>query len=79
MAAATTKTATPKTKSAAGVKKGPGRPPGKRSNAKTAMVKMQAFFKQHRGEYKDLAFKDQQKELGKRWKTSKENPKNTPA
>ena len=43
MAAATTKTATPKTKSAAGVKKGPGRPAGKKSNARNAMVKMQAF------------------------------------
>ena len=75
-ATATTKTAAPKTpKASAGVKKGPGRP-GKNNKAKAAMVKMQAFFKEHRSEYKHLEFKEQQKELGKKWKASPENPKN---
>ncbi|OAL00584.1 hypothetical protein IQ06DRAFT_146279 [Phaeosphaeriaceae sp. SRC1lsM3a] len=78
MAPATTKTATPKAKtSGAGVKKA-GRPPGssKRGNARAAMIKMQAFFKENRSKYKHLDFKEQQKELGKDWKSSSENPKN---
>ncbi|KAF2006885.1 hypothetical protein P154DRAFT_178060 [Amniculicola lignicola CBS 123094] len=77
--APTTAKATPKTKAANGgvVKRGPGAPKGpRRANAKNAMAKMQAYFKQHRSEFKDLAFKDQQKELGKKWKASSENPKN---
>ncbi|KAF2016325.1 hypothetical protein BU24DRAFT_462495 [Aaosphaeria arxii CBS 175.79] len=79
MAPTTTKTAAPKTKTTdAGVKKGRGAPKGARkANAKNAMAKMQAFFKKHRSEYKDLSFGDQQKELGKKWKASPENPKNS--
>ncbi|KAF2735030.1 hypothetical protein EJ04DRAFT_512029 [Polyplosphaeria fusca] len=82
MAPTTTKAATPKAKATTtgGVRKGgPGRGAGKRANAKNAMIKMQQFFKKHRSEYKDMAFKDQQKELGKKWKTSSENPKNSAA
>ncbi|KAF2828643.1 hypothetical protein CC86DRAFT_287933 [Ophiobolus disseminans] len=81
MAAATSKTATPKAKTAtAGVKKA-GRPvgsgkAGKKNNARNAMIKMQAYFKENRSKYKDLDFKEQQKELGKDWKASDENPKN---
>ncbi|KAH7400857.1 hypothetical protein DE146DRAFT_755301 [Phaeosphaeria sp. MPI-PUGE-AT-0046c] len=78
MAPSTTKTATPKAKTSdAGVKKA-GRPAksAKRGNARNAMIKMQAFFKENRSKYKDLDFKEQQKELGKEWKTSSENPKN---
>ncbi|KAL5120706.1 hypothetical protein ACEQ8H_001455 [Pleosporales sp. CAS-2024a] len=76
MAPTTSKTATAKaTKSDEGVKKG-GKAGGKKNNARTAMAKMQAFFKENRSKYKDLGFKDQQKELGKEWKASSENPKN---
>ncbi|KAF2280069.1 uncharacterized protein EI97DRAFT_429829 [Westerdykella ornata] len=77
-ATTTTKTAPSKTKAAngSGVKKAPGgRKGGKNANAKNAMVKMQAYFKAHRHEFKDLPFKEQQKELGKKWKTAPENPK----
>ncbi|EMD89226.1 hypothetical protein COCC4DRAFT_137969 [Bipolaris maydis ATCC 48331] len=75
----TTKTATPKTASAAGVKKTApkGGRAGKKNNARNAMAKMQAYFKAHRDEYKDLSFKEQQQELGKKWKASPENPKNS--
>ena len=71
----TTKTATPKTASAAGVKKTApkGGRAGKKNNARNAMAKMQAYFKAHRDEYKDLSFKEQQQELGKKWKASPEN------
>ncbi|KAF1947857.1 hypothetical protein EJ02DRAFT_417346 [Clathrospora elynae] len=79
MAATTTKTASPKAANGAGVKKA-GRPKGsgkgKNGNAKTAMIKMQTYFKAHRDEYKELSFKEQQQELGKKWKASPENPKN---
>ncbi|KNG49486.1 hypothetical protein DDE82_004924 [Stemphylium lycopersici] len=79
MAATTTKTATPKAANGAGVKKA-GAPKGgrvgKKNNARNAMAKMQAYFKAHREEYKDLSFKEQQQELGKKWKASPENPKN---
>ncbi|CAO2647898.1 Nn.00g088200.m01.CDS01 [Neocucurbitaria sp. VM-36] len=77
MAPTTTKTATPKATSGAGVRKA-GRPKGagKNSKAKTAMIKMQAYFKENRSKYKHLDFKEQQKELGKEWKSSSENPKN---
>ncbi|KAJ4377889.1 hypothetical protein N0V83_000719 [Neocucurbitaria cava] len=77
MAPTTTKTATPKATGGAGVKKA-GRPKAKAKNSKarTAMIKMQAYFKDNRSKYKDLDFKEQQKELGKDWKTSSENPKN---
>ncbi|KAF1841959.1 uncharacterized protein K460DRAFT_409398 [Cucurbitaria berberidis CBS 394.84] len=78
MAPTTTKTATPKAATTgAGVKKA-GRPKGtgKNTKAKTAMIKMQAYFKENRSKFKHLGFKDQQKELGKEWKTSSENPKN---
>lgn len=77
MAPATTKTAAPKTASTAGVKKA-GRPKssGKNTKAKAAMIKMQAFFKENRSKHKHLDFKEQQKELGKEWKVSSENPKN---
>lgn len=72
----TSKTATPKAKTTkGGVKKGAGAKAGRKANAKNAMVKMQAYFKAHRHEFKDLPFKDQQKELGKKWKTAPENPK----
>ncbi|KAH6872664.1 hypothetical protein BKA58DRAFT_150202 [Alternaria rosae] len=78
MAATTTKTATPKAASTAGVKK--GAPKGgriaKKGNARNAMIRMQAYFKAHRDEYKDLSLKEQQQELGKKWKASPENPKN---
>ncbi|KAL6711153.1 hypothetical protein ACN47E_005684 [Coniothyrium glycines] len=77
MAPTTSKTATPKPTSTAGVKKGPGRPKGGKNNrAKTAMAQMQAYFKDNRSKYKDLDFKEQQKELGKEWKASPKNPKN---
>ncbi|KAF1920833.1 hypothetical protein BDU57DRAFT_534571 [Ampelomyces quisqualis] len=79
MAPATTKTATPKAAASTGGVKKAGRPPGKagkRGNARAAMVKMQAYFKENRSKYKHLDFKEQQKELGKEWKTSSENPKN---
>ncbi|KAF2852966.1 hypothetical protein T440DRAFT_391575 [Plenodomus tracheiphilus IPT5] len=81
MAPATTKTATPKAASTAGVKKAPGRPKGssKKAGARTAMVKMQAYFKENRSKYSKLDFKEQQKELGKDWKASSENPKNAAA
>ncbi|KAI8937150.1 hypothetical protein NX059_006364 [Plenodomus lindquistii] len=81
MAATTTKTATPKAASTTGVKKSAGRPKGsgKNNNAKTAMIKMQAYFKENRSKYSKLDFKEQQKELGKDWKASKENPKNAAA
>ncbi|KAF2687418.1 hypothetical protein K458DRAFT_415677 [Lentithecium fluviatile CBS 122367] len=78
MAAATTKTASPKGKaSGAGVKKA-GRPKGsgKKTGARNAMVAMQAFFKEQRPKYKDLDFKEQQKALGADWKKSSKNPKN---
>ncbi|KAF2133524.1 hypothetical protein P153DRAFT_381955 [Dothidotthia symphoricarpi CBS 119687] len=76
MAPTTTTTAKPAAAKDAGVRKA-GRPKGVKSNkARTAMIKMQAFFKAHRDEYKELDFKEQQKELGKQWKTSDENPKN---
>jgi hypothetical protein len=46
MAAATTKTATPKAKpTSAGVKKGPVAKAGKKGKARTAMIKMQAYCK----------------------------------
>ncbi|KAF2028002.1 hypothetical protein EK21DRAFT_114206 [Setomelanomma holmii] len=78
MATTTTKTATPKAATGAGVKKKDGRPAGKKnSNARTAMVKMQTYFKENRSKYKDLDFKEQQKKLGADWKASKENPKNS--
>ncbi|KAH7077704.1 hypothetical protein BKA63DRAFT_564276 [Paraphoma chrysanthemicola] len=77
MAPATTKTTTPKASTGAGVKKA-GRPiKRKNNNARVAMVKMQTFFKENRSKYKDLDFKEQQKALGKDWKASKENPKNS--
>ncbi|KAH8732583.1 hypothetical protein GQ44DRAFT_766715 [Phaeosphaeriaceae sp. PMI808] len=78
MAPSTSKTATPKAKASAGVKKAAPKPgkAGKRGNARNAMIKMQAYFKENRPKYKHLDFKDQQKELGKEWKTSSENPKN---
>ncbi|KAF1836236.1 hypothetical protein BDW02DRAFT_596632 [Decorospora gaudefroyi] len=80
MAATTAKSATPKPANGAGVKKA-GRPKGgagkKNNNARNAMIKMQAYFKAHRDEYKDLSFKEQQQELGKQWKASPENPKNS--
>ncbi|KAJ4349775.1 uncharacterized protein N0V89_008393 [Didymosphaeria variabile] len=76
MAPATTKTATPKGKATgAGVKKA-GRPAGRKGKARTAMAKMQAYFKENRSKYKSLDFKDQQKKLGEDWKKSSENPKN---
>lgn len=77
----TTKTAAPKAKATTngGVKKGgPGRK-GKNTKAKTAMIKMQEYFKKHRSEYKELSFGEQQKELGKKWKAAPENPKNQAA
>ncbi|CAN9146636.1 unnamed protein product [Alternaria alternata] len=64
----TTKTAILKATNGAGVKKAApksGRV-GKKNNARTAMAKMQAYFKAHRDEYKDLSFKEQQQELGKK-------------
>ncbi|OAL49517.1 hypothetical protein IQ07DRAFT_644673 [Pyrenochaeta sp. DS3sAY3a] len=76
MAPATTKTAAPKAANGAGVKKAGKKPGGKNSKAKTAMIKMQAFFKENRSKHKHLDFKEQQKELGKEWKASSENPKN---
>ncbi|PSN66822.1 hypothetical protein BS50DRAFT_573614 [Corynespora cassiicola Philippines] len=77
MAPTTTKSAT-KAKPAAATagvakKRGPG---AKRANAKNAMIKMQAYFQENRPKYKHLTFKEQQKELGKQWKASPENPKN---
>ncbi|KAG9192276.1 hypothetical protein G6011_11010 [Alternaria panax] len=69
MAATTiTKTTTPKATNGAGVKKvaPKGGRVGKKNNAKNAMMKMQAYFKAHRDEYKDLSFKEQQQELGKK-------------
>ncbi|KAF2660497.1 hypothetical protein K491DRAFT_711706 [Lophiostoma macrostomum CBS 122681] len=79
---AATKASTPKAKTttaSGGVKKHPGAPKGgfprKANKARNAMVAMQAYFKKHRHEFKDLDFKDQQKELGKKWKTAPENPK----
>ncbi|CAN9117307.1 hypothetical protein CC77DRAFT_1057558 [Alternaria alternata] len=74
----TTKTTIPKATNGAGVKKAApkGGRVGKKNNARTAMAKMQAYFKAHRDEYKDLSFKEQQQELGKKWKASPENPKN---
>ncbi|KAF2748075.1 hypothetical protein M011DRAFT_476704 [Sporormia fimetaria CBS 119925] len=48
----------------------------KKSKASNNMAKMQAYFKEHRHEFKSLAFGEQQKELGKKWKTAPENPKN---
>lgn len=46
MAPTTTKTATPKAASTAGVKKaGPAKATGKKTGARTAMVKMQAYCK----------------------------------
>ncbi|EDU46009.1 repeatdomain containing protein [Pyrenophora tritici-repentis] len=79
MAATTTKTNTPKAANGAGVKKAPAKlgRVGKKNNAKNAMIRMQAYFKAHRDEYKDLTFKEQQQELGKKWKASPENPKNS--
>ncbi|CAA9966299.1 hypothetical protein P3342_013168 [Pyrenophora teres f. teres] len=79
MAATTTKTSAPKPVNGAGVKKAPAKlgRVGKKNNAKNAMIKMQAYFKAHRDEYKDLSFKEQQQELGKKWKASPENPKNS--
>ncbi|KAH9871756.1 hypothetical protein J1614_006012 [Plenodomus biglobosus] len=78
MAPAPTKAATPKAASTAGVKKATARPKstGKKTGARTAMVKMQAYFKENRSKYSKLDFKEQQKELGKDWKASSENPKN---
>jgi len=58
-----------------GVKKTPGRK-GKNNNARNAMAKMQGYFKEHRAEFSSLPFKEQQKELGKKWKAAPENPKN---
>ncbi|KAF2191056.1 hypothetical protein K469DRAFT_720028 [Zopfia rhizophila CBS 207.26] len=77
MAPTTTKTSKAKATNGAGVKKA-GRPKAtsKNSNARTAMAKMQNYFKEHRAQFKDLSFKDQQKELGKLWKSAPENPKN---
>ncbi|RYO56678.1 hypothetical protein AA0116_g9023 [Alternaria tenuissima] len=74
----TTKTTIPKATNGAGVKKAApkGGRVGKKNNARTAMAKMQAYFKAHRDEYKDLSFKEQKQELGKKWKASPENPKN---
>jgi len=78
MALPTTKTATPKAATAAGVKKaGQKKAGGKNTATRTAMVKMQAYFKANRPKYAKLEFKEQQKALGKDWKTSSENPKNT--
>ncbi|KAF2205018.1 hypothetical protein GQ43DRAFT_468605 [Delitschia confertaspora ATCC 74209] len=78
--AATTKSATtaPKAKAAVngGVKKAPPGRKLKGGKASTAMAKMQAYFREHRAEFSSLAFKDQQKELGKLWKAAPENPKN---
>ncbi|CAN9295346.1 unnamed protein product [Alternaria alternata] len=64
----TTKTTIPKATNGAGVKKAApkGGRVGKKNNARTAMAKMQAYFKAHRDEYKDLSFKEQQQELGKK-------------
>ncbi|KAH9877305.1 hypothetical protein IAQ61_002669 [Plenodomus lingam] len=80
MAPSTSKTTTPKAANTAGVKKAV-RPKGsgKKHGARTAMVKMQAYFKENRPKYSKLDFKEQQKELGKDWKTSAENPKNAAA
>ncbi|ORX96385.1 hypothetical protein BCR34DRAFT_607659 [Clohesyomyces aquaticus] len=77
MAPTTTKASTTKAKATngAGVKKAVGPKSGKKNNARNAMAKMQAYFKEHRAEFKDLSFKDQQKELGKMWKVAPENPK----
>ncbi|KAF2473483.1 uncharacterized protein BDR25DRAFT_132484 [Lindgomyces ingoldianus] len=77
MAPSTTKAGAAKAKAVngAGVKKSAGPKSGKKVNARNAMAKMQAYFKEHRAEFKDLSFKDQQKELGKMWKTAPENPK----
>ncbi|KAF2263710.1 hypothetical protein CC78DRAFT_581090 [Lojkania enalia] len=69
MAPSTSKTGTPKAKATNGGVKKAGRPKGpgaKKANAKNAMLKMQAFFKANRSQFKDLSFKDQQKELGKK-------------
>ncbi|KAF2872205.1 hypothetical protein BDV95DRAFT_606759 [Massariosphaeria phaeospora] len=84
MAPTTAKAATPRAKAngagagaGAGVKKAAGKSKGvRKTNARNAMVKMQAYFKENRSKYKHLDFKEQQKELGKQWKTSSENPKN---
>jgi hypothetical protein len=81
MAPSTTKTAAaakPKATANGGVKKTPGRK-GKNNNAKNAMAKMQSYFKEHRAEFSSLPFKEQQKELGKKWKAAPENPKNAAA
>lgn len=78
MATTTAKTAAPKAAPAGGVKKaGPKKGSGKSTAARTAMVKMQAYFKENRPKYSKLEFKEQQKALGKDWKTSSENPKNS--
>ncbi|KAF2788253.1 hypothetical protein K505DRAFT_366645 [Melanomma pulvis-pyrius CBS 109.77] len=78
MAPTTSKASPPKPKTNPIRKGGPGRiaKANKPNKARDAMVAMQAFFKENRSKYKDLAFKDQQKELGAEWKTSAKNPKN---
>ncbi|OCK86249.1 hypothetical protein K432DRAFT_376903 [Lepidopterella palustris CBS 459.81] len=80
MAATTTartkaKPAAAKPSTGAGVKGRPAKGAGKKGNGR-AMVAMQKYFKEHRAEFASLSFKDQQKELGKMWKVSSENPKN---
>ncbi|OCL13208.1 hypothetical protein AOQ84DRAFT_352110 [Glonium stellatum] len=83
MAATTPRTkakpAKPKPSATAGVKRGLGRPP--KGTAKNGTVKatvlMQNFFKEHRSNFPGLSFREQQKELGKMWKTAPENPKNS--
>ncbi|KAF1365223.1 hypothetical protein EJ07DRAFT_171124 [Lizonia empirigonia] len=51
----------------------------KNNNARQALRKMHVFFKAHRDldEYKDMSYGEQQKVLGKLWKASPENPKNS--
>ncbi|KAJ8108498.1 hypothetical protein OPT61_g8134 [Boeremia exigua] len=46
--------------------------------AKMALRKMHAFFKAHRDDdaCQGLTYQEQQKVMGKLWKTSPENPKN---
>ncbi|KAF2712285.1 hypothetical protein K504DRAFT_464370 [Pleomassaria siparia CBS 279.74] len=80
MARTTSEATTPKGKaSVAPGKKGFGgrvSKANKPNKARDAMVAMQAYFKENRHKHKDLAYKDQMKELGAEWKTSSKNPKN---